>query len=156
MVFPTITRIIILSLGPILTLCMSYFTKWMKLLLRHILTILTSRKGSPIVALYSLRLSLTPLVLLRWTTVHSFITILSNPTKLTSVPRLATLNTPQSRCMPTRLNRRRKTRFLTPDYQGHLIHKTLYLLNHDLLKSQLNSIQPSFHSLNVRIHSRGR
>ena len=106
MVSPIIATTIILPFGPTLILCMPSFTKWMKLPLLYVLTTLTSRKRSPIVSLTILKLFLTPLVLWRRTTVASLIMVLSTPTKLTSVAQMTTLNTPRSRCMSIRLNRR--------------------------------------------------
>ena len=156
MVSSTIATTMTLSLGPTLTLCIPSSTKWMELPLLHVLTTLNSRRRSRIVNLSILRLSLTSLVLLMWTTVFPLITVLSTSTKLMSMARLATLNTPQPRCMSTRVNRRRRTRLLALDHQRHLIHKTLHLLNHGLLKSQLASTQPSLYFLKVRIRSRGR
>ena len=101
MISSTITTPIALTFEPTLTLCMPPSTKRMKLCSLHILTNLSPRRRSPIVTLSMLNLSSTPLVLWRWTTVHSLIPVLSTPTKQTSVTRLATLNTPQSRTMPT-------------------------------------------------------
>ena len=75
MVSSTIATIMTLSLEPTLTLCMPPPTNWMELRLLQILTTLTSRRRSLIVALFILRLSLTSLVLWRWTTVSSLITV---------------------------------------------------------------------------------
>ena len=116
MVLPTITTTKTLFLQPTLTLCMPSSTKRMELFHLHILTTLTSRR-SLVVTLSILNLSLTSLVLYRCTTVHYLITVLSTPTKLTSVTRLATLNTPLSRSMSTRLNSRRRFRLLIPNHQ---------------------------------------
>ena len=156
MVSPIIATTITLTFGPTLILCMPPSTTWMKLLLLHVLTTLTSMRRSHIVFLAVLRLSLTSLVLWRWTTVSSLITVLPTSTKLTSVARLATLNTPQPRYMSPRLNRRRSSRLLILNHQRYLVRKTLHLLNHCLLKSQLTSTQHSLYFLKVRIRCRGR
>ena len=117
MISSTITTPVVLTFGPTLSLCMPPSTKRMELLSLHILTTMTSRRRCPIVTLSILKLSLTSLVLWRWTTVHSLIPVLSIPIKLISVTRLATLNTPQSRSMPTRFNLRRRTRLWTNNHQ---------------------------------------
>ena len=142
-----------MSFGPTLTLCMSYSTKMMELFPLHILTTLFPWRRSFIVTLTILHLSLISLVLWRWTTVHSLVSIFSISKKLTSVARLATLNTLQSRSMSTRPNPRRRITLLNFNHWWHLIREALHLLNHGLPKSKLTSIQPSLHFLEVKINS---
>lgn len=95
MVASTITTAITLSFRPTLSRGVSSSTKGMELFSHTILPTLSSRRPSKI-TLIILILSLSCLVLWRWTTHYPLVTVLSHFTKLLGVARLATLGTPQS------------------------------------------------------------